>query len=154
MFSFNPLSDAEINSLQNRDLLPDGVYPFVVETIDTQNSKSGNLMLKVRIGVFKDMNDKRSIIDYLVPTDQMMFKLKHFCESIGLIKEYENGSFVISSCINRTGKVRIGVQKGSAKIDGTGFYPDKNSVKDYVKAEEKVVKNPVVDSTLNDDIAF
>ncbi len=152
MFSFNPLSDDQINALQNRGLLADGVYPFTVKAIEQSHSKSGNAMLKVRLGILAAEGDERNIIDYLVATEQMMFKLKHFCEAVGLEDNYAKGNFSPSDCINRSGRVRIGVQKGGAKDDGSGFYPDKNSVKDYVKLElvPKVDDKPPFD----DDIKF
>lgn len=153
-FSFNPLSDEQINAIQNRGLLADGVYPFCVKSIEQRHSKSGNPMLQVRIGVLANADDERNIFDYLLATEQMMFKLKHFCESIGLEEKYAKGNFSPADCINRSGRVRIGVQKGGAKEDGSGFYPDKNSVKDYVKLDEKVAEIAKVDPDFNDDIKF
>lgn len=154
MFSFNPLSDEQIHAVQNRGLLEEGIYSFTVKAMEAQQSKSGNPMLKVRIGVLASEGDERNIIDYLLSSEQMMFKLKHFCESIGLEDNYLKGNLSPSDCINRSGKVRIGVQKGGAKEDGSGFFPDKNSVKDYVKVEAKAA--PVVDDKppFDDDIKF
>ncbi len=153
-FSFNPLSDEQINALQNRDLLADGIYPFTVKSIEQQESKSGNPMLKVRIGVMPKEGEERNIFDYLVSTEQMMFKIKHFCETIGLEDKYTKGNFAPIDCLNRSGKVKIGVQKGGPKPDGSGFFPDKNSVKDYVKLGEEVAKEAKVEEEFNDDIKF
>lgn len=152
-FSFSPKSDSEIEAIQNRALLPDGMYPFVVKEYEQKISKSGNEMLQVRLAIMDKDGSQRNLTDYLVATDQMMFKLKHFCETIGFEKEYEKGNFEPSKCIGRSGKALIGIQKGSAKQDGTGSYPDKNSIKDYVKSEEKKSK-VAIDPDLNDDIKF
>lgn len=152
-FLFNPLSDEQINAIQNRALLTDGIYPFVVKSVEEQCSKSGILMLKVRLAVVASEHDIRTIIDYLLATEQMMFKLKHFCETIGIADKYEKGGFEPSDCINRSGKVKIGIQKGAAKDDGSGFYPDKNTVKDYVKSDE--ISSPKAKSDEpDDDILF
>lgn len=154
MFSFKPMSDEEINVLQNRELLKDGVYPFVVKEMSEQHSKNGNPMLKVRLEVVVNQNHKVSIFDYLVSTEKMMFKLKHFCEALGLIESYAKGSFSFSDCIGRSGKCKIAIDKGSAKPDGSGFYPDKNIVKDYVSHDLKVVENvqaPKAEPDFKDD---
>jgi uncharacterized protein DUF669 len=151
-FSFNPLTDEQISAIQNRDLLSDGVYPFTVKNAEQQHSKSGNPMLKITIGVLASENDERNIKDYLLATDQMMFKLKHFCESIGLGDKYAKGTFSETDCIGRSGKVKIGTQKGAKKEDGSGFYSDRNSVKDYVLPDS--LQKPLIDPDFNDDIKF
>lgn len=154
-FSFSPKSDAEIHAIQNRGLLADGIYAFTVKEVKQEVSKSNNAMLKVRIGVLESDGSERNIVDYLLATDQMIYKLKHFCDAIGFEAEYAKGAFDVTKAVNRSGQVKIGVQKGNAKEDGSGFYPDKNSVKDYVKAAEQVQKKAVEnDPTLNDDINF
>lgn len=153
-FLFNPLSDDQINAIQNRSLLTDGIYPFVVKAVEEQCSKSGILMLKVKLVVVAAENDMRVIFDYLLATEQMMFKLKHFCESIGIGDKYNQGGFEPSDCIERSGRVKIGIQKGAAKDDGSGFYPDKNSVKDYVKSEEVETPKNKVSNEPDDDILF
>lgn len=153
-FSFPPLSDEQINEIQNRGLLADGIYPFTVKGVEQQSSKAGNPMLKVRIGVLAEGGDERNIFDYLVAAPEMVFKIKHFCETIGLEDKYLKGNFQPNDCINRSGKVKIGIQKGAAKPDGSGFYPDKNSVKDYIKPGEEIAEKAKIDPDLNDDIKF
>lgn len=152
-FSFNPMSDEELNAIQNRGLLAEGVYPFIVRQIEQHQSKSGNLMLKVTIDVIAAPNDSRKIIDYITTTETMMFKLKHFCESLGIDDGYQRGNIIFSACINRSGKAKIGAQKGAQKEDGS-FYPDKNVIKDYIgkTAQSKLEPLPKVD--FNDDIGF
>lgn len=154
MFSFNPKSDEEINAIQNRHLLPDGIYPFIVKEIEEYISSKGNPMLKVRLGVLDNENgEERNILDYLLSTDQMIFKLKHFCEAIGLGKEYLAGKLDLEKCLNRSGECVINIQKGTAREDNT-LYPDKNSVRDYIvndlPQEKPVDKNDFI----NDDIKF
>ncbi len=152
-FSFTPKSEAEIHAIQNRGLLPDGIYPFIVREVKQEVSKSNNNMLKVVISVTGQNNDRRNVVDYLLATDEMMFKLRHFCETVGLEKEYESGSFMPNQFINRGGFAKIGTKKGNAKDDGSGFYPDKNTVKDYVKLAD-VKKTLDGNAAFNDDINF
>lgn len=154
-FSFAPKTDAEIHAIQNRGLLPEGVYPFTVKEVAAQVSKSNNPMLKIRIGVVDKDGSERSIVDYLLGTEQMIYKLKHFCDTIGFEEEYAKGTFDPTKCLKRSGEVRIGVQKGNPKEDGSGFYPDKNVVKDYVKSAQSEVKKAVEkDPELSKDVPW
>jgi hypothetical protein len=143
-FSFTPLSDDQINAQSESFLLPEGDYPFEVKEAAHQYSANGNAMIKLRIKV----NEDRHLFDYLVATEKMMFKLKHFCESVGMSEEYKKGNFLVNGCIGRMGKVRIGIEKGKAKADGSGFYSPKNTVKDYVVDPQNAP------DFKDDDIAF
>ncbi len=150
MFSFSPKTDAEIKALQNEGLLPEGVYRFTVKGVEQTVSKTDNSMLKLRLAVYEEKGSSRTIVDYLVATDKMMFKLKHFCEAIGLEDKYAKGTFNPQDCVDRQGLALVSIQKGSAKPDGTGNYPDKNQIKDYVPANEKAAPAKFAD----DDIKF
>ncbi len=156
VFAFSPKSDQEIDAIQNRGLLADGIYPFQVAEIISRTSKSNNPMLEVKLKV-RDGNDVRLITDYLLTSDTMIFKLKHFCEAIGLLPEYEKGQLDPKACLNRSGSVKIGTQKGNPKPDG-GFYPDKNNVKDYAKASashaKPVAAVPAADAAMSDDVPW
>ena len=55
----------------------------------------------------------------------MQWKIKHFCESVGLEAEYQAGELTGALCSGRSGKVKIGTQPAK---DG---YPPKNVIKDY-----------------------
>lgn len=145
-FSFNPLSDEQIIALSNQNLLPDGDYDFEVVNAVSSYSDAGNAMIKVTLSV-KCGKEARIITDYLVASEKMMFKLKHFCESIGLENEYKSGNFLVSGCITRVGRAKIVLEKGKPRKDGDGFYQDKNAVKDYIVLL-KVVED------FNDDIKF
>jgi hypothetical protein len=149
MFSFDSKTDEQIADIQNRKLLTDGIYPFIVKTYEPRISKTGNSMLEIMVGVLDSEGNERNIKDFLLATDTMIFKLKHFCEAIGMHKEYAAGRFDPAKCLGRTGKCVIGLQKGNEKPDGTGYYPDRNSIKDYVKAEMVEDKPP-----FDDDIKF
>lgn len=150
-FVFVPKSDTEIHEIQNRSLLPEGIYPFLVKDIVESTSSKGNAMLEILLSFIDTNGGERNIKDYLTATDQMIFKLKHFCDAIGLAEDYAKGSVITQKCIGRSGKASIGTQKGNAKPDGTGYYPDKNNVKDYIKTEN--VQNSILPD-LNDPIPF
>ena len=126
--NFTPKKDEELNRF---DVFPKGKYDFeVVKAID-ETSKAGNSMIKLEIDIYAPNGNKSRVFDYLL--ESMAFKLKHFCQSVGLHDEYETGNITADVCRNRTGKCSIVV-----KQDKTGEYPDKNEVRDYCKIEKKV----------------
>jgi hypothetical protein len=81
----------------------------------------------------------------------MIFKIKHFCEAIGLEEDYTNGALNLQKMIGRSGQLKLGIQKGKKKDDSDDFYPDKNNVKDYIKSEQKTLAN---EAPLNQDVPF
>lgn len=153
-FRFTPKTDAEIHSLQNQGLLSDGVYVFTVKEVTQTVSQSNNPMLKIRLSVLESTGTYRSIEDYLLATDTMIYKLKHFCDATGLENEYAQGNIEPNKIMNRSGLVKIGTQKGKPKPDGAGSFPDRNSVKDYIK-DESAQKISVDNAPpFNEDINF
>jgi hypothetical protein len=154
IFSFTPRTDVEIHEFQNKKLLPEGIYPFIVKEIEPGVSEAGNPMLIVRLGIMDNNGEERNIMDYLLATDGWIYKLKHFCESIGFEREYNEGKLDPLKAIHRSGLVKLVIKKGDMKSDGT-FFKDSNSVKDYLKGDPSVQKKPVeIAPSLNDDIAF
>jgi hypothetical protein len=54
--------------------------------------------------------------------------------------------------VGRGGHAVVTIQKGSAKPDG-GFFPDKNSIKDYVMIDRPAIETKI-DHNFNDPIPF
>lgn len=154
MFSFKPLSDEEIVKINNRDLLPDGNYPFLVKVAEFHTAESGNVSIKLTLLIYSpDNNDRRVVVDYMSSDPRFIFKIKHFCESIGLESVYLKGTIVgtdLGEFLDKEGIVKVGMQKGKAKKDGSGYYNDSNVAKDYIKTA-KIANAP---SEFNDDITF
>lgn len=148
-FSYEPLTEDQCNKSRQFPLLEPGVYDFQVMDAHVKVSRAGNPMIELILKVWGKNGAEFTIYDYLLSTPNMAWKLKHFCDSVGLAKEYESKSFDEFKCINRFGKADIVYQPGAKKANGDGYYSDKNAVNDYVKAEEKVVK-----PELNDDLPF
>lgn len=155
MFTFTPKSEEEIANSKSNDLLPDGTYRFLVRDVNEKVSNAGNHMLEVSLSIY-DVNKKEyNLKDYLIMTDKWSFKLRHFCEAVGLLAQYEKGSINITNCIMRRGFLELGIQKRKPKPDGSGNYPDRNYVKDYNKPDHIGQKKPVADNILiDDDIPF
>lgn len=120
---FTPKTDKE---LAEENLLPKGDYDYeVAEAIDTTSKKSGAEMISLKLRIYHGEGGGRLVNDYLL--ESMAGKLKSFCDSHGLQRQYEAGTLCAADCIERTGSVAIGIEK-----DKSGKYPDKNTVFRYV----------------------
>jgi hypothetical protein len=134
------------------ELLPDNtVCDFDVLSSEDKRSKNGNDMIEINVGIYVEGKIRQRIFDYLLPL--MEAKLRHFCDTTGLLTEYESGTLTAVMCRGRSGKCRIGIQK-----DKNGEYPDKNIIKDYVcrpaKSLNKETKTVYKGRPDDDDIPF
>lgn len=157
-----PKTDEEIEAMKSIFLLPDADYEFTIKTAEEKMSKSNNPMFFVLL-VIKDpaTGSEKGIFDYLLSEGNMSFKLKYFCESIGILHEYEAGFVSEDMLIGQSGRAKIVTQKGAAKNDGTGEnYADKNVVKEYLKpyinsvSKEKTLVPESAKDTFEDEIPF
>lgn len=139
---FAPKTEQE---LQVMTLLEPGAYQFQVSTATNERSKSGNEMIKLTLNIWDKKGNAHFIYDYLL--EAMATKLRHFCESTGLIDKYEIGEINPIDCMNRQGYVDLIIQEGKIKNNGER-YPNRNVVKDYIK------KSDTQSDDLNDDIPF
>lgn len=138
--NFNPKTEDQI---AEDSLLPDGNYDFNVLSAEDMTSKSGNEMIKLKLLVLADLGEK-IVFDYIL--EKMAFKLRHFCETTGLIEVYEKGNLDSMTCVGKSGVVVVGKSK-----DKTGKYPPKNVVVDY----GGITKEKVNENTLNaEDLPF
>lgn len=150
MFKFKSYKDDELEALQNSDLLARGEYEFKVLEVKEKISNNGNEMLVVKLQLSSG-NEIRVMTDWLVMTDKMAFKFKHFCEALGLGSSYEKGEINLDDFKNRQGKLFLDVQPGNPKQDGSGNFPSRNAVKDYIKTE---MAPQLVDAFEDKDIPF
>ena len=124
----NPKTEEELNTMT---LIQPGVYNFQVIDAKDKISKKGHEMIELKLTVWDNEGRERIVFDYLL--DAMAHKVRHFAECTGLIDKYNLGTIMADDCINKSGKIDLIIQDGQPKPEG-GFYPDKNSVKDYVKS--------------------
>lgn len=143
MFTFTPKTEEELSAI---NLLEPGEGLFEVIQAIQKTSKSGNNMIEMKLRAW-DKNGKEKIIhDYLVNIPELEFKIKHFCESTGMIEKYQQGKFTDIDCVGKTGKLKLIIKK-----DKTGDYADKNSVADYIKTDSF---NTSENNFINDDLPF
>jgi hypothetical protein len=139
---FTPKSDKEI---EEDGLLPKGTYDYEIIEATDKTSKSGNDMIELKLLFFHGESGSRTIRDYLL--EAMAGKLKHFCVSHRLIREYDNGTLRAEACVGLSGRALVGIEK-----DKSGKYPDKNTVLDYVVT--KVTAPAAPNGITNEDVPF
>ncbi len=165
---FTPKSDEQIAKEEaGRMLWEKGVYSYEIiervtfgtNTIETTDKKSaaGNDMLVLVVKIFNDDGRESVVIDYI--TEAVSFKLKHLAYANGLGSQYDGGELHARDFIGKCGKAKIGVSKGKKKDDGSGNYPDKNSIADYlVEGESDALGFPPpghpVNAPIDDTIPF
>jgi len=131
---FTPKTEDDLDSFEN---LKPGEYPFTVMESAEVESKSaknaGKLMVKVKLCVH-GMQD-RHVYDYFADWFSE-WKLKHFCETVGLGKDYARGEIDPSrnAWAGREGYAKIGEEAAS------GNYPSKNVVLDYLPDEDQKIE--------------
>ncbi len=125
---FTPKTKEE---LQAEDLLPDGEYDFeCIEGKDDKSKKSGADMIVVNLKVFGQNGRLQFVRDYLL--ESMGVKLRNFCEATGLLGAYDAGALEGPMCFGRTGRAKIGTEKGRKNPQTGEEYPPKNTVRDYI----------------------
>lgn len=141
-FSYQPMPREEAEK-QRFNLLDDGVYKSVVVKATPKISQAGNQMVELQLSVYGKNGQEHIIFDFLVLSQNMMWKTIHFCDASGLSTEYDDGKFSPELCLKKHVNVKIGKQSGKVipidKLNGKPIgakYPDKNSVEDYVNPED------------------
>lgn len=125
-----PLTQEELKA---GDLIKPGIYDFEVVAAEDAISKAGNEQIKLQLKVWTDNGRERFVFDYLLAA--MEFKVGHFAETTGLIKEYQAGTLEASDCYGKSGKCKIYTSK-----DKTGEFGDKSAVADYIPGDEVFAK--------------
>lgn len=146
---FKPQSEDEINASQ---FLPDGEYDFTVLHAEEKISAAGNEYIFLKLQVW-DREGK----EHIVFTNLALMKLlKHFCDVAGLQDKYKFGEILASDCVGKVGLAEIGFEPRKPKPDGSGYFSDKNVVKDYVskKANSNQPERKAVVNMIDDDLPF
>lgn len=150
-FSYNPMSKDEAEKSRQFPLLEPGIYNFQVLKAEYRLSnpkfdKKGeplprNPMIELILLIWDNNGKEFNVYDYLINSEKMEWKTRHFCDSVGLEKEYEAKQFNEHLCEGRSGKASIIIQAGQKKPNSSEFYKDKNSVEDYLLLSENLETN-------------
>lgn len=156
---YKPLNEHQVMEARF-NLLKDGEYDAFVTNAIWSKSSSGNVMADINVRVFDKEGVSHDIRDFLVFTDKMLWKIKHFCDSANLQKTYEDGLFTPELANNQNVRVLVGIKVGDLiPTDKLGnrpvgtCYPNKNTIIDYVMPPMQTMP-PVSNDFINDDIPF
>ena len=126
-----PWSKDQMNEIEEKDLLPDGIYKFHVLRGNLGQSKAGNQMLTVKVEVFGEKMASHHIYDYVLPDHPTMaWKLATFMASIGKQAEYDSGDVNVEGLTGASGMCKVGMQKAA------GDWPAKNVIREWLPAED------------------
>ena len=145
---FEPKTQKQIDE---ESLLPAGIFHFLVGSAEDRQSKAGNDMAELKLKIEDESGRTFTVIDYLVATDGMAYKLRHFAETTGLLAEYEKGQMDAEIMEGRTGQCKIAVEPAK------GTYRAKNIVTDYVIGADARTAAPAAPKTpdlVDDEIPF
>lgn len=139
MFHYEVMTEQDAMN-ERFQLLKEGVYEAVVTASQDTTSSKGSPMMDITLSVYDENGKTHDVRDFLVFTKQMMWKIVHFSDSAGMLKEYESGKLCSETAINKRVMVKLVVEQGSeipqdklkGKPLGTRYF-DKNKVEDYIK---------------------
>lgn len=161
MFQYDVMSEQEAMA-ERFQLMKEGIYEGVITSSQDTRSSTGNPMMDVTVTVYDENGKPHDVRDFLVFTKTMMWKVIHFCDSAGLLKEYEAGKLCSQVAIDKRVMVKVAVEEGSEipqdKLKGKPLgskYPDKNKIGEYIKRSEQGAQVPNGDNPppfVDDDI--
>ena len=90
----------------------------------------------------KDNEGRDRIVYTFISGDgNFAYKLRHFCQTLDMIEDYEDGIFNIMRTIGKFGKAFVIIKKGTSKADGSGeVWPDRNDIKDFIFEDKNLFK--------------
>jgi hypothetical protein len=146
-WDYEPLSEEEAQK-ERYQLMDDGVYRAVIEHCEGRMSSSNNPMGVFNLRVWDSSGKPKEITDYIPFIKSMMWKLRHLCDSAGLVKEFEEKKFRPELAVGKEVLVSIKTQAGKEipyeKLKGKppgSKYSDKNVIDDYVMTMNGAVKS-------------
>lgn len=132
---YQPVTEKEFNE---RMLLPAGEYAFeVLNATEGVSKSSGADMITLELLVHATDGGSRKVKSYLVGSEKGRFQVRAFCVSAGILAKYDAGTFGAEDCLGKSGWLRLRVEAGKAKEDGSGNWPDKNSVAGFIAEPSK-----------------
>lgn len=140
-----PISESEARAA---GLWKRGLYDFEILTALETSSKAGNDMIELEVKVYDTEGKSRTFKDWLVSSDGVAYKVRHFASATGMLPQYERGELRAGDCVGKTGRCQLGIEKGKEP------YPDKNKINDYAPT---VAGAPLIASVaegLDDEVPF
>lgn len=134
-FSYKAVTEEEAQKSKEFPLLPDGIYDFIVIESKFKTSRAGNPMIELKLRVTHD-GLEHTVFDNLIPTDRMIWKVRHFCAATGNLEKFEKETFNENDAMGSRGMMLVGNVGERPKDDGSGgVWKAKNVVDDYLTEE-------------------
>lgn len=131
---------------QTRNIVEPGEYDFeVIQATDTVSKEKKNEMIRLLLKVYTKEGET-TVFDYLVATEKGYWKIKQFCQAVGLLAKYEAKELNSYDCVNKTGRLELGISK-----DKNNLYSDQNSVKRYIPEDEATPRRKSESGTEDED---
>ncbi len=146
----NKPSEAQIKEWEDerkaneRQLTP-GSAKFFVKAADFEISTTGNEQIKLILSVTDVAGDNKTMWTYLTNTPKAMYRIQHFCEAVGLSKEFETDELEDYMCLNTEGICILKLQKSKD-------YGEQTVVSDFAKPDEESDKDS--EEFKDDDVPF
>ena len=142
---FKPQTEEQASKSERRPL-PAGIYDAEVLEVTETQSKAGNDMLKLKLGVFRPQGGQDWVYDYITDTSYRLAQLMSAC---GMSEQYQKGEVHPDELEGKSFKVTL-------KIDpARGEYSERNSVGRYGTSTPKpAAQNKEADEEDGDEIPF
>ena len=166
---YTPYTEHEIKSM---NLMDEGIYKFQVMDVilndkngNQLQDKNGNDMAKLKLMVWDKESREHIIYTFISGDGNFAYKLRHYADTLGMVLDYEDGTFNIMRTIGKNGLASVIIKKGTTKADGSGeLWPDRNDVKDFVVETHSPFERPKEitpsdtssqsETSLDDDVPF
>src|ERR1700733_67692 len=107
MFKIKHRTDEEI---AKAGLLEKGHYDFCVLHALEKKSEASNNMIELQLQIFDTNSKERIVKDWLVDTDTMHYKIKHFCEATNQLDIYTNDLLNAKACLGKNGRLILDIR--------------------------------------------
>ena len=114
---YTPYTESEIQSMH---VMEEGTYKFQVLEVMTQDKfgnhmqdKNGNDLARLKLMVWDKESREKNVYTYISGDGAFAYKLRHFAETLGMLPEYEDGTFNIMRTINKHGHAHVIIKKGT-----------------------------------------
>jgi hypothetical protein len=141
VLKFPALSESELGRV---NLIEPGIYKFKVDRAIDKISSNGNEMISMMLKIFLSNEKTFSIWDNLVVHENMLFKIRHFCNTTEQLDVYQKGILSANDCIGKFGYCEIGCATDKRSNQ------ERNIVIDYIKTEVNNLQNMTIPSKQKD----
>lgn len=125
-----PITAEQADEQSVGDPWPAGDYDFKVHEASEGTSSAGNEQIKLTLHVFNRQGQQRIVFDYLSSLPKSQWKVRHFADTVGMVRQYETGDMPVRDMVGRPGRCKLRIKPAD------GQYSAQNAVADYLGAKQ------------------